>query len=88
MRSADKGEEGREHLLYLSRSGGVGEGPRMGPDSFVVRHQGSEKPEEKGMDIMGEHLGRPQEKLLVINDKMGPPVEPEQVRSGAYGHED
>lgn len=88
MRPADKGEEGGKHLPYLRRIGGLGRGPGMGPDGFVVRHQGSENPEEKGMDIMEEQLGSSQGKFMVIDNEVSSPVEPEQVRGGAYGHED
>lgn len=88
MRSADKGEEGRKHLLYLRRSGRMGGSQGMSPDDVVVRHQGGEKPEEKSMDIVKEHLGSPQGNLPVINDEMSSPVKPQEIRGGAYGHED
>jgi len=88
MRPADKGEKGNKHLPYLSGIGGLSRRPGLSPDSFVVRHQGSENPEEKGVDIMEEHLGSSQGKIMVIDNEMGSPVEPEQIRGGAYGHED
>ncbi len=87
MRLADKSEESRKHLPYLRRSGGMGRSPGMSPDSFVIRHQGSENPEEKSMDVVQEHLGSSQRELLVIDNKMSSPIEPKQIRSGAYGHE-